>query len=412
MIYKVLRKLVILFVIINVYSNALEVFQDFASNTDEIIFVLMASILLIKILTFSLKLSKSEKRIIACWVGIIFIGVLSGRITKYQSIKYVLLDAILFSKFIIVYLGVNQLYKNKDIITKDYKTLKFIAVIQTFLMVGLLIYNYFFNIFESTGIRYGYATQKLIFTHPTYLAAFAIFNISIFEWLNLKNKHLLILMNLILILATGRNKAIIFAVIYIIVSLFSRKIYKLNFKRLIIGGVITGGLILATFFKVIAERLLSEGVVRNMLYRYSITIAKEHFPLGSGFGTFASYVSGKYYSSLYYNYYISNVYGLTSGNYSYISDTFWPMVLGQLGFFGLLLFIFTMIVLFKEILAIKDPNCKKACIIIMIYLIVSSTSEAIFSTTIGVGLFAIISIFMNNQLNNEKQKLSSVAGDD
>jgi hypothetical protein len=71
------------------------------------------------------------------------------------------------------------------------------------------------------------------------------------------------------------------------------------------------------------------------LYVGSIAIARDFFPLGAGLGRFGSYMSEVNYSPLYDRYGLVRVYGLGPQNPLAITDTFWPMVLGELGPIGL-----------------------------------------------------------------------------
>lgn len=73
---------------------------------------------------------------------------------------------------------------------------------------------------------------------------------------------------------------------------------------------------------------------RYQLLINSFKVIKDHFPIGSGFGTYASYYSGKYYSPIYSSYGLTGIYGLTRDNTSFISDSFWPMVFAQTGLIG------------------------------------------------------------------------------
>ena len=79
-------------------------------------------------------------------------------------------------------------------------------------------------------------------------------------------------------------------------------------------------------------------VARNAMYITSVDIAKDYFPFGAGFGRYGSWISRKYYSSLYDEYDLSSVYGMSEEKTSFINDTFWPMVLGETGFIGLALY--------------------------------------------------------------------------
>ena len=74
---------------------------------------------------------------------------------------------------------------------------------------------------------------------------------------------------------------------------------------------------------------------RMALYVGSLAIARDYFPLGAGLGRFGSYMSEVHYSPLYDRYGLMGVYGLGPQDPAAISDTFWPMVLGELGPIGL-----------------------------------------------------------------------------
>lgn len=74
---------------------------------------------------------------------------------------------------------------------------------------------------------------------------------------------------------------------------------------------------------------------RLALYRGSIEIARDYFPLGGGMGRFGSWMSRIEYSPLYYDYGLSNVYGLRPSSPRFVTDTFWPQILGELGVIGL-----------------------------------------------------------------------------
>jgi hypothetical protein len=93
------------------------------------------------------------------------------------------------------------------------------------------------------------------------------------------------------------------------------------------------------------KRVGPEGHVRLAMYIVSFKIAYDHFPFGSGMGTFgslASIVDG--YSKVYIDYGVSKI-GSNSprdvkrGHHTLL-DTYWPHILGELGFIGTSLFLF------------------------------------------------------------------------
>jgi hypothetical protein len=70
---------------------------------------------------------------------------------------------------------------------------------------------------------------------------------------------------------------------------------------------------------------------RFALHRTSMLIAMDHFPFGTGLASFASHASRLYYSDVYFQYGLATIWGLSPQYPEYITDTFWPMVLGEGG---------------------------------------------------------------------------------
>lgn len=91
----------------------------------------------------------------------------------------------------------------------------------------------------------------------------------------------------------------------------------------------------------------SEKIPRNALYIAGFKIARDHFPFGSGQGTFGSYPVGKEYSSVYYRYGLNNVHGLSrrealgfgKENTRFVFDTYWSSILGEMGFIATFFFV-------------------------------------------------------------------------
>ena len=75
---------------------------------------------------------------------------------------------------------------------------------------------------------------------------------------------------------------------------------------------------------------------RTALYVGSILIARDHAPLGAGLGRYASHMSRVEYSPMYEEYGLAEINGLREQNPKFVTDTFWPQILGELGAVGLL----------------------------------------------------------------------------
>lgn len=93
---------------------------------------------------------------------------------------------------------------------------------------------------------------------------------------------------------------------------------------------------------------VAESFARPVLYATSALILIDHIPFGSGLASFASYASQANYSSLYHEYGISNIYGLSEEMPDFICDAFYPM-LAQYGVVGILLFITFLVWAFRPV---------------------------------------------------------------
>lgn len=78
------------------------------------------------------------------------------------------------------------------------------------------------------------------------------------------------------------------------------------------------------------------GNPRLLLYATSVEVARDYFPLGAGLGRYGSPMSRVDFSPLYAQYGLNRIWGLTPDYDAYITDTFWPQILGEIGLFGLI----------------------------------------------------------------------------
>ena len=74
---------------------------------------------------------------------------------------------------------------------------------------------------------------------------------------------------------------------------------------------------------------------RIALYIGAVDIATDRLPLGVGLGRYASWMSRVEYSSVYEEYGLDEIRGLSRENPLYATDTFWPQILGEFGVIGL-----------------------------------------------------------------------------
>jgi len=116
--------------------------------------------------------------------------------------------------------------------------------------------------------------------------------------------------------------------------------------------VATGSLLLAVVFLPsligLADMTVGPGPeppdARVALYQTSVLIARDRFPFGVGLGRYGSGTSRDPYSPVYHEYGLDKIDGLSPQHSSFISDTFWPRILGETGVIGLAaLLVFTIV---------------------------------------------------------------------
>jgi hypothetical protein len=81
----------------------------------------------------------------------------------------------------------------------------------------------------------------------------------------------------------------------------------------------------------------STPAARDILYRDSVRLADAHFPFGVGLGRYGSDIAGVHYSPIYQQLGYGHVNGLQPGG-NFLTDTFWPAIIGEAGFLGLIAF--------------------------------------------------------------------------
>ncbi len=141
-------------------------------------------------------------------------------------------------------------------------------------------------------------------------------------------------------------------------------------------------------------------VARVALYVGGISLANKYFPLGVGFGRFASVTAAKYYSPLYYETGLSKIRGLQATSQQkhegFLTDTFYPHIIaetGWIGFFFFLIFILFVLLTSARIFSHVPENMpyiKSYCMAIFCYFIYITITSLI-SYTLEESLTQILS---------------------
>lgn len=334
-------------------------------------------------------------------------GMLSSVICRYQRFTIALADAFLCTKFwLTLYVGQNLFAKME---LKRFGR-RIYAHVKRMTLAYLLLFSadQAFQIFP-TNIRYGMRSTCLMYSHPTVFAACCAFLIMVLlfvrDYAAGYKKWLAAL--LLLMCSTLRSKAFGTALVIALICYFVfRRKKRFRLRTLIIFTP----LVIALGWEQIEYYFFSSiqsGSARYQLLIKSLEIAGDFFPLGTGFGTFASYYSGGNYSPVYWMYGLSNIGGLRQGATSFVSDSFWPMILGQTGLMGMTAYALALVMLFKRIQNIRKISVSSYASALsgMCYLLIASSAEAAFVHPVAIPIAMMIGFLSRpNRPANEKME--------
>ncbi|WP_270646963.1 O-antigen ligase family protein [Paeniclostridium hominis] len=379
-----------------IFQDLIQVNVPFFSYMDEGLAMITTIYALILLLNKkkAIKITKYELIALIFFLLYLFLGFVSNATHNIIGFKHGILSMIMTAKGYMLYFSCRVIFQYYDVKASILKNISKVLEISLYILALIGIVNIPLNFLEDQGMRFGLHTVSIGFSHPTELAFFAIISMTtILLYYNYTNKTKgelsVIIASSLLVLFTGRSKAIAFICVYIILFYLMKLIKKFKLKYFI--------LLIPIMVYIALPRIISEifNGARGYLYTAGYKIAKDYFPLGTGFGTFGSYMSREFYSPLYYEYGLSSVWGLSPSMPSYIADTYWAMIMGETGFIGVVLLILVLYFIFVQFL--KGYNDYKSKIItfgLICYTVVTSIAEPIYSSNKCAALFMVLALFM------------------
>lgn len=334
-------------------------------------------------------------------VAFCIIGLLSNFISGIAtSAVAISIDAFTCLKFPLTVIMASVIFRNKQNLLEAAIWCGKVLIIIVAVFCPI---NQFFNIGMGSDYRFGVKSYAFVFTHPTFLSWFLAGILLLFLGRKNEVSGSWIALTLFLICSTMRSKAIGFSVV---VSVLLPAINR--GKRAAIAAFIVGGAAaLALAWGQILYYYTGDGFARADLSVTSLEIAGDYAPLGSGFATFGSNITSnpKYYSQLYYDYGLSEVWGLTPDDASFVSDSFWPTIIAQFGWVGLASYVTMMGLLVAYQYQRASNSVTRILLCAYSYLLISTTGESAFFNPSSVGLamclcLAIGGVYQNNKHNN------------
>lgn len=273
----------------------------------------------------------------------------------------------------------------------------------------LAVANLFFDFGMGADSRYGVrASFEFICGHPTYLVMMCV-GIILTLSVNARSNLAYIVLALLVTASSLRSKGLVFCVVAAAILFVMRGGRRLNAIHIFICVLAA----IAIGWEQFTGYYQADGTARTELTRASVEIASDYFPFGTGFATFGSPSSakGSYYSPVYQLYELDTVWGITQGDTRFLSDTFWPIVLGQFGVLGFAIYV--TILLSTALVAFREANGSKVPVVLCFaYLLISSTSESSFFNPMSVYLALTLGIIIGACSSRvDSNPVSSVVGE-
>lgn len=374
------------------FQNPLERTWEYCSYIDEIVALLGFAYVAWKVV-FQKKYHFPMYMIAMTVCIAVFVAAgLAGNVCyRYQPWKSVIIDVFTNLKF---FFAVLFGYGICD--TMDLKKIKKQTNLQGKNVIGILFVLFLFDRFVPVfhgDVRYGMRSAELLYTHPTYLAGATAFLAALLMAFYEKKNTPFIAMSLIMLVFTLRSKAFASAAVFVALFIF----FILLKMRLKLWHM----LIAAAACVVIAWPQISYYFIelggrstRSVMHSVGFQIAKDYFPIGTGFATYASAEASKVFSPVYelYNFEYLLRFEVDRQWLAFLNDTFWPIIIGQTGVIGTVAYVAALGICFERCWRAQSVNVFlfAAALYAWCHLLICSIAEPAFNNATAIPLAMII----------------------
>lgn len=342
----------------------------------------------------SVKYRRAEFVLILLFLGCGFWG---SFVNRFQPVLVTLMSAVLGTKFFMILLTAGYLQKYFPIYLEE----------QEGTVEGLSLAWFGYFLLANLFPEYLFVPEAWdICAKSSILFALLIFCRHEKIWLYRSG---LLLMSLMLVLS-GKEKAyagvLIFVVLYYLIV---HKKVQAKIRYILYMAV---PVVLLAWDKIYYYFILgNDRFAKSIMTKTSIQIMKDYFPFGTGFGTFGSTYAREFYSPVYYLYGISENAEMGIQNKQYLTDMFWPILFGETGILGTLVYVGLLILLFLQIQRVFYYSKKKYFILLylFVYMLITTFSEAGFMQPAVMVIAFVMGVLMEEYAEKKKDKMKYFA---
>lgn len=335
---------------------------------------------------------------------VVLIGIISNIAYGINDSAFsVAVDVVAETKLLLAYFAMKYFLSDRE----KQATINMLLPLAKIFTISAFVFSVislFADIGMSGSVRYGIREFKFIFTFSfQYVAVYMlIFGILVCNTKMRDNaKMTYYVMAIISLVLATKGPPIMFSIIFVGLSIYFKKHDKISPTVFLIGAVILAA---AGWFQ-IETYLLNENSPRRIFFEYAFKTANKYFPLGSGFATYGSDQAARHYSKLYYQYGFDQLSGMSPENSAFLSDTFWPMAIGQFGWIGSIIYLIVYIRVFFTFKNKKFTNQRKAFIYaVFLQYMIHAIGSAILSSSAGLIGFMAIALFTISDDESERKR--------
>jgi hypothetical protein len=376
---------------------------------DELLTVLCLAKILLD--AFKKRLDRNQTYMLLLMLLLLGIGLVSNYYTKLQeNPEAIFTDVGNTFKVFVTYIGATLYLKPVKDKKRIIKTMASVMRLFVVVLFGGLLLHLSGLYAMGNDVRYGIPSYQFINDGAAQLSVmfFSMLVILVADMRYDRHKRqlkmLFIIIAAIVWAFTLRTRAFLYIAIFFALYwllVVKEKQIKLNWKTILLMGIF----LLVFSLDQIDTYFGENKTARYWFVYFGIYTMNNYFPFGAGFACYGTDAAVKYYARLYIRYGFPRIWGLSPEKPYFAHDTYWPAIMAQFGYIGLVVVILIVIRWVMDVLSRTKYN--KYTYLVGLFIvttqIASSVAEATFFHFVTAALCFILPVLFDESAPQKDQ---------
>ncbi|MGN0288623.1 MAG: O-antigen ligase family protein [Lachnospiraceae bacterium] len=380
-----------------IFHGVLENSLDFVKIFDEIVALLCFPFAAYDYFTNKrekgIRLTKTRRMELGLLLTFLLCGLAGNILYRFQPLWVVLVSAVLAAKFFMILLTAGYIQKFLKVdMEKQEDTIQILSILWFgYYMLSLLLPQYFeapeaWDICAKSSLLFAlliFSTHKRIYRY-----------------------RLCLMMMLVMLVLSGKEKA--YGAIFVLGLFYYLIVHKKVQTKIRYILYMAIPVAVLAWDKIYYYYVQGYGrYAKSIMTSTSLQIAKDYFPIGTGFGTFGSTYAREVYSPVYFLYGIADNPELGIESRQYLTDLFWPILFGETGVLGTIFYCGLILLLFIQIQRVFYYNKKKYFLLIFmfVFMMMTTFTEAGFMQPMVMVFAYVMGMLLEEYEEKRKQKM-------